>query len=543
MRTFYVTTPIYYVNDVPHIGHAYTTVAGDVLTRWRRLFGDDVFFLTGTDEHGLKVQRAAEERGVTPQELVDETAAAFRKAWDALGIAYDDFIRTTEPRHYAAVQEFLQRVYDAGDIELGTYEGLYCVSCEAYYTEDELVDGNGDDSAAAGGERSAESTRGHGDDSAAAGGERSAESTRSLCPIHLRPVEHVTEENYFFKLSRYGDRLLEYYERHPEAVQPDYRLNEVRGFIRQGLRDFSMSRTSISWGVPLPWDPKHVTYVWFDALFNYCTAVGFGTDPDLFARYWPADYHLVGKDILRFHAVYWPAMLMSAGIDPPKCVFAHGWLLVGGEKMSKTRLNQIAPADLVAEFGVDGFRYHFMADQRFGPDGDFSYEAMVQRYNADLANNFGNLANRVLNMAVNYVGGVAPEPSAGGPLVDAAASAFAAMQEAMDRLDFPGAFGAVWDLIRAANSYIEDRQPWVLHKSGDSVATAEVLGNCLEALRIVALLASPVIPDAAAELWRRLGLTGRPEDQRLPDAARWGQLVSGAPLEKGAPLFPRKDVE
>ncbi len=503
---FYVTTPIYYVNDVPHIGHAYTTVAGDVLTRWRRLWGDDVVFVTGTDEHGLKVQRAAESRGITPQQLVDETATSFRTAWDELDIAYDDFIRTTEPRHHRAVQDFLQRVYDAGDIELGTYEGLYCVSCEAYYTEDELVDG-------------------------------------TSCPIHLRPVEHVVEENYFFKLSRYEDKLLAHYAEHPQAVQPESRMNEVLGFVKQGLRDFSMSRTSLSWGVPLPWDPKHVAYVWFDALFNYCTAVGYGEDTPRFDYYWPVDYHLVGKDILRFHAVYWPAMLMSAGLAPPNCVFAHGWLLVGGEKMSKTALNQIAPADLVADFGVDGFRYHFIADQRFGPDGDFSYEAMVQRYNADLANNFGNLANRVLNMAVNYIGGVAPEPRADGPLVDAAGETFEAMQAAMARLDFAGAFGAVWDLIRATNSYIEDSRPWALHKAGESTRTAEVLGDCLEALRIVAVLASPVIPNAAAELWRRIGMPGRPEHARLPDAARWGQLVPGARLEKGAPLFPRKDVE
>jgi methionyl-tRNA synthetase len=505
MPEFYVTTPIYYVNDVPHIGHAYTTVAADVLARWRRLWDDDVFFLTGTDEHGLKVQRAAEARGISPQQLVDETAQAFRSTWDELDISYDDFIRTTEPRHYHAVQEFLQAVYDAGDIELGTYEGLYCVSCEAYYTEDELVDG-------------------------------------TLCPIHLRPVERVTEENYFFRLSRFEDKLLAHYAEHPEAVQPEYRLNEVLGFIRQGLRDFSMSRTSISWGVPLPWDPQHVTYVWFDALFNYCTAVGYGSDPARFDRFWPVDYHLVGKDILRFHAVYWPAMLMSAGIAPPKCVFAHGWLLVGGEKMSKTALNQIAPGDLVADFGVDGFRYHFMADQRFGPDGDFSYEAMVLRYNADLANNFGNLANRVLNMAVNYIGGVAPEPRADGPLVDASAAAFDAMQDAMSRLDFASAFGAVWELIRATNAYIEDRAPWALHKNDDAIATAEVLGDCLEALRIIAILASPVIPNAAAELWRRIGMPGRPEDVRLPDAARWGQLPPGVRLEKGAPLFPRREV-
>ncbi len=519
MSRFYVTTPIYYVNDVPHIGHAYTTVAGDLLTRWRRLWGDEVFYLTGTDEHGLKVQRAAEARGVSPKELVDETAQHFRDAWDALDIAYDDFIRTTEPRHYKAVQQFLATIHAAGDIELGTYEGLYCVSCEAYYSEDELVAG---------------------DASGGTGGERSTPA--QLCPIHMRPVEHVVEENYFFKLSRYEDRLLEHYTAHPEAVQPQSRLNEVLGFIRGGLQDFSMSRTSISWGVPLPWDRNHVAYVWADALFNYCTAVGYGEDPERFERWWPVDYHLVGKDILRFHAVYWPAMLMSAGLAPPKCVFAHGWLLVGGEKMSKTRLNQIAPTDLVADFGVDGFRYHFMVDQRFGPDGDFSYEAMVQRYNADLANNFGNLANRVLNMAVNYCGGVVPSERADGPLRAAAATALDGLGDAMTRLDFAGGFGAVWDLIRAANAYIEERRPWALNKAGDTAAVAAVLGDCLETLRIVALLASPVIPNATGDLWRRLGLAGCPEDARLPGAAAWGLLPAGAALEKGAPLFPRKDV-
>jgi methionyl-tRNA synthetase len=502
---FYVTTPIYYVNDVPHIGHAYTTVAGDVLTRWRRLWGDEVFFLTGTDEHGLKVQRAAEERGITPKELVDETAAHFRDAWDLLDIAYDDFIRTTEPRHYRAVQQFLQTLYDNGDVELGTYEGLYCVSCEAYYTEDELLEGG-------------------------------------LCPIHGHPVEHVTEENYFFKLSRYGDRLLEHYADHPDAVQPESRMNEVLGFIRGGLQDFSMSRTSISWGVPLPWDPKHVAYVWADALFNYCTAVGYGNDEARFARLWPVDYHLVGKDILRFHAVYWPAMLMAAGLAPPKCVFAHGWLLVGGEKMSKTRLNQIAPKDLVADFGVDAFRYHFMVDQRFGPDGDFSYEAMVQRYNADLANNFGNLANRVLNMAVNYCGGSVPDTRENGPLVSAAAESFDGLCAAIGRLDFAGGYGAVWDLIRATNSYIEERQPWARNKAGDHEAVARVLGDCLEVLRIVALLTNPLIPNASAELWTRLGLDGSPADQRLPDAAQWGLLPAGSRLRKGEPLFPRREV-
>ena len=501
-KPFYVTTPIYYVNDAPHIGHAYTTVAADVLSRWRRLWGDDVVFLTGTDEHGLKVQRAAEERGVSPQEWADRTSERFREAWAELDITNTDFIRTTEPRHYEAVAEFLQRVYDNGYIELDTYEGLYCVHCEAYYAEDELINGGN-------------------------------------CPIHDKPVDHVTEENYFFRLSRFTDVLLEYYEAHPEAVQPDSKRNEVLGFIKQGLRDFSMSRTSITWGIPLPWDAAHVTYVWFDALFNYCTAVGYGSDRDRFDRYWPVDYHLVGKDILRFHAVFWPAMLMAAGEAPPKCVFAHGYLLVGGEKMSKTRLNQIAPADLVADFGSDGFRYHFLTDQRFGPDGDFSYEAMVARYNADLANNFGNLANRVLNMAVNYCGGVVPDTRADGPLAEAAVRAFDGCAAAFDQVDYSTAFGAVWDLIRATNSYIEDQEPWKLHKAGDTAAVGAVLGDCLEALRVVALLASPVIPRAAAELWRRLGLPGIPEEQRLPEAAAWGLLLAGAPLEKGDPLFPR----
>ncbi len=504
-RPFYVTTPIYYVNDVPHIGHAYTTVAADVLARWRRLHGDDVVFLTGTDEHGLKVQRAAEERGITPAQHADETSRRFRDAWAGLDITNTDFIRTTEARHREAVQEFLRAVYDAGDIELDTYEGLYCVACEGYYTADELVDGN--------------------------------------CPIHGRPVEHVVEENYFFRLSRYEQRLLDHYEAHPEAVQPDTRRNEVLGFIKGGLKDFSMSRTSISWGIPLPWDPRHVAYVWFDALFNYCTAVGYGSDPARFARYWPVDYHLIGKDILRFHAVYWPAMLMSAGLEPPRCVFAHGFLLVGGEKMSKTRLNQIAPADLVDVVGVDGFRYHFMADQRFGPDGDFSYEAMIGRYNSDLANNFGNLANRVLTMSVNYVGGVTPEARADGPLVAAAATAYEAQEAALARLDFASGFAAVWELIRATNAYIEDRRPWESNKAGDAATTAAVLGDCLEALRVVALLASPVIPRAAAELWRRLGWPGRPEENLLPDAAAWGAMGgAGNRLEKGAPLFPRLEA-
>ena len=500
-----MTTPIYYVNDVPHIGHAYTTVAADTLARWRRLHGDDVVFLTGTDEHGLKVQQAAEKNGVSPQEWVDKTSIRFAEAWSMLDITNTDFIRTTEPRHRVAVQEFLQRVYDNGFIELDSYEGLYCVPCEAYYVEDDLKDGN--------------------------------------CPDHGIPVERVKEENYFFRLSRFEQPLLDYYAAHPEAVQPETRRNEVLGFIKQGLRDFSMSRTSITWGIPLPWDESHVTYVWFDALVNYCTAAGFGSDPERFAELWPADYHLIGKDILRFHAVFWPAMLMAAGLEAPKHVFAHGFLMVGGERMSKTRLNQIAPADLVETFGSDGFRYHFLVDQHFGPDGDFSFEQMVARYNTDLANNFGNLASRVLNMAVSYCDATTPATREDGLLVARSVQALAQLETSMSALNFSAGFSGVWDFIGATNAYIEDRQPWALSKAGDADATAAVIGDCLEALRIIAILASPVLPNASNELWSRLGLSGAPTDARLPADAQWGSAsTTGNSLVKGAALFPRIEV-
>jgi methionyl-tRNA synthetase len=496
---FYVTTPIYYVNDAPHIGHAYTTVTTDALARWHRLIGDDTFFLTGTDEHGLKIQRAAEARGLSPKQMADETSQRFKDAWAELGISYDDFIRTTEPRHYTAVQEFMQRVYDNGDIELGTYEGLYCVACEAYYTESELVNGN--------------------------------------CPIHDRPVERVKEDNYFFKLSRYEQRLLDWYDAHPDFVQPEGKRNEALGLIRQGLQDFSISRTSITWGVPIPWDPKHVTYVWYDALINYATAVGYGSDDERFATWWPAAHHVIGKDILRFHCVYWPAMLLAAGIDPPKHVYVHGYLLIGGEKMSKTRLNQIAPSELVADFGVDGFRYHFLRDTPFGPDGDFSYEGMVARYNADLANNLGNLLSRVATVVEKKCGGVGPAPSAASPLADAAPTALAAATAAWAAVQPHEALDATWRLIRETNAYLEANEPW---KQEPGEAVDRVMGDALEVLRIVALLASPAVPASAAEIWRRIGLPGRPEDQRLPAAAAWGGYPGGLPVEKGAPLFPRK---
>ncbi len=498
-RRFFVTTPIYYVNDVPHIGHAYTTVIADALARWHRLLGEEVFFLTGTDEHGLKIQRAAEQHHLSPREWADRTAARFRETWRLLEISNDDFIRTSEPRHYAAVSELLQRVYDNGYIRKDFYEGLYCVSCEAYYDEAELVDG--------------------------------------LCPIHKRPVEHVTEENYFFELSRFEQPLLDWYQAHPDFVRPEGKRNEALGFIRSGLNDFSISRTSITWGVPLPWDPAHVTYVWFDALTNYATAVGFGTDPERFEAWWPHVQHVIGKDILRFHCVYWPAMLMAAGLAPPSQIDVHGFLLVGGEKMSKTAFNQIAPADLVSEFGVDGFRHHFLHDVPFGPDGEFSYEGMVARYNADLANNYGNLLARVATVVGSKCGGIGPAPRPTSPLADVARDVYREAAAAWDAIAPSVALDHTWRLIRETNALLEAAEPW---KADPGPEVDAVLGDALEALRIVAILASPATPVASAEVWRRIGLPGSPSAQRLPGAAAWGGYPGGLPVEKAPPLFPRR---
>ena len=499
MGRFYATTPIYYVNDAPHIGHAYSTVNADAVSRWHRLLGDDVFFLTGTDEHGLNVARKAESNGLSPQEQADSTSERFRQAWNLLDISYDDFIRTTEPRHHRAVQALLQRIYDNGDIEPGTYEGPYCVSCEAYYAEGDLVDGS--------------------------------------CPVHLRPVELLKEENWFFKLSRYQQPLLDWYEAHPDAVTPESKRNEALGLIRQGLQDISITRTSLTWGVPVPWAPGHVFYVWYDALVNYATAVGFGEDEEHFKAWWPAVHHFIGKDILRFHCVYWPAMLLAAGIDPARHIHVHGYLLVGGEKMSKTRLNAIAPADLVADFGVDAFRYHFLRNTPFGPDGEFSYEGMVARYNADLANNLGNLLSRVSTVVAKKCGGVGPAPSPDSPLASSAAEVYADAASAWDRVAPSDALEATWRLIRDANAYLEANEPW---KAEPGPGVDAVLGDALEVLRIVALLVAPAMPGASAEIWRRIGLPGSPSDTPLPVAAAWGGYPGGRPVEKGTPLFPRK---
>jgi methionyl-tRNA synthetase len=498
---FYVTTPIYYVNDVPHIGHAYTTVTADALARWHRLLGEDVFFLTGTDEHGLKVQRSAEANGISPLEQADRTSARFREVWDLLGISYDDFIRTTEPRHATAVQAFMEAIRANGWIRKGTYAGLYCVACEAYYTEDDLIDGN--------------------------------------CPIHGTPVEWLQEDNWFFELSKFTQPLLDWYEAHPDAVQPEGKRNEALGIIRQGLEDVSISRTSITWGVPVPWDDGHVFYVWYDALINYATAIGYGADPERFEAWWPSVHHLIGKDILRFHCVYWPAMCLAAGIEPPQKIGVHGFLLVGGEKMSKTRLNQIFPADLVADFGVDGFRYQFLRDNPFGPDGDFSYEGMVNRFNTDLANNLGNLLSRVATVVAKKCGGIGPAPSADSPLAAVAAGAYADTAAGWASIAPSRALEATWTLIAAANAHLEANEPWKMDPGAELDA---VMGDALEVLRLVAVLASPAVPDTCREVWRRIGLDGAPDDQRLPAAATWGGYPGGLSVEKGAPLFPRITV-
>ncbi len=497
---FYLTTAISYVNDAPHIGHSYEVVIGDAVTRWHRLLGEDVRFVTGTDEYGLKNKQAADAQGVDPQTLADTNSARFRAAADLLNVAYDDFIRTTESRHTVAVQRFLQAVFDNGDIERDVYEGLYCVSCEAYYTEDDLIDGN--------------------------------------CPIHGRPVERVKEENWFFRLSRYQQRLLDWYDEHPEAIIPVSRRNEVLSFIRGGLRDISISRSALQWGVPLPWDSEAVAWVWFDALPNYITAAGYGgDDPSEFDYWWPVDVHLIGKDIIRFHAVYWPAMLMAAGLDPPRQVAAHGWLLLSGEKISKSKLNQITPGEMVEEYGVDPVRYHLLRETPFGPDGDFSGEGLVARYNSDLANNLGNLLSRVATVVGSKCGGIGPSPQAGGPLAAAAAVTYRDVAGAWDRLAPSDALEATWRQIRETNAHLEAAEPW---KAEPGPGVDAVLGDALEALRIVTVLVSPAIPTAAAEIWRRLGLSGSPADQRLPDAAAWGGYPGGLPVEKGPPLFPRR---
>lgn len=500
---YYLTTPIYYVNATPHIGHAYTTLVADTVKRVRRMMGDDVYLCTGTDEHGQKVERSAEKAGWTPKEFTDRVSGAFRADWDELGIDYDFFVRTTEARHAKTVQWLFERCQANGFIKKDSYTGKYDVTSEAFVTDEEAEQITG-------------------------------------------PVEVVTEENYFFKLSEFQDRLLKLYEDNPDFIRPESRRNEVISFVKGGLKDLSISRATLKWGIPLPNDPEHVFYVWFDALTNYMTALGYGSDDADPKKLWPADVHIVGKEILRFHAVYWPAFLMAAELPLPKGVYAHGWLIFQDEKMSKTKGNIVRARPIDKVVGIEGLRHYLLREIVFGQDGNFSFEGLVQRYNADLANGLGNLASRTLSMIHRYFDGAVPEPPAdsGGTLAPLAAETITTARDHFTAFEFSKGIDSIWALIGAVDKYLVEQKPWVLIKGEDEETKGQLratLYNAAEVLRIVTALVSPVLPKAAAETWRQLGQESDLKDVRY-DALAWGQLQPGTKLPGGDNIFPRLDV-
>lgn len=518
---FYIATPIFYVNDVPHIGHAYTEVAADVLARWHRQSGVDTWSLTGTDEHGEKILRTAVANGVTPQQWADKLVdSAWVPLLKTIDIANDDFIRTTEARHEQVVQRFLQKLYDDGYIYDGEYEGYYCVGCEEYKQSDDLVAGAGEFEG------------------------------QKVCSIHGRPIEVLKEKNYFFRMSEFQQRLLDLYESQPDFVQPTSLRNEIVSFVKRGLDDLSISRQSFDWGVRIPWDETHVTYVWFDALLNYISAIGWGDDEATFERRWPA-HQLVGKDIARFHAVIWPAMLMAAGLQPPAKVFGHGWLLVGGEKMSKSKLTGIAPHQITDVFGSDAFRFYFMSAISFGQDGSFSWEDLSARYQAELANGFGNLASRVIAMIGRYCDGVVPAASditdAESRIHQVTTDAVSAAQRAIDSFAIHDAIAAVWTIVDELNGYLTEQEPWKVAKDETQVERLHtILYTAAEGLRALAVLLSPVIPQSTQKLWSALGAEsalGALLDQSIPNAANWGQLPAGTQTQPLDALFPRIETD
>ncbi len=509
---FYVTTPIYYVNDEPHLGHAYTTILADALARYHRLRGEEVFFLTGVDEHGQKVANAVKKNNLSdPQGYVDAMALRFQDTWASLEIAYDDFIRTTQPRHIQVVRDILQQLWDAGEIYRGAYEGWYCVPDERFWTEKDL---------------------------------RLGPDGAPLCPDCGRPVEKITETNYFFRMSAYQDWLIDYIQTHPAFIQPGYRRNEVLGFLRQPLSDLCISRPAarLNWGIPLPFDADYVTYVWFDALLNYVTAAGYGADAERFAGQWPEALHLIGKDILTTHSVYWPTMLKAAGLPQPKTIFAHGWWVIGGTKMGKSLGNAVRPLDLVEQYGVDAFRYFLLRDMTPGQDAEFSAERLDTRYASDLANNLGNLLQRVLSMLGRYCQGRVPQP--GEPTE--AEAALRAQLEALpgqvfaqvDELALNNALGLVLEALSAVNAYLERSAPWRAAKAGAQARVETILYTAGEALRFASVLLAPALPQQTVEIWRRLGWLA-PEP--LAQGLAWGSWQPGTPVVQGEPLFPKQE--
>jgi methionyl-tRNA synthetase len=498
---YYLTTPIYYVNDRPHIGHAYTTILADVLARYHRAAGEEVFFLTGLDEHGQNVQQAALKRGLDPQAHCDDMAPRFLHLWEKLHIQYDDFIRTTEVRHKRVVQSVLTLVYDRGDIYFAEYSGHYCVGCERFYTEKELVDGK--------------------------------------CPQHQKELQLITERNYFFKMSRYQQRLIDYIHEHPDFLQPPHRRNEILGFLRQPLGDLCISRPKerLSWGIELPFDRKYVTYVWFDALLNYVTAPGYGVDEESFNKWWPADVHLIGKDILMTHAVYWPTMLMSAGIPLPRTIFAHGWWLSGESKMSKSLGNVVNPLDLIDQYGVDPVRYYLMREMVLGQDANFTMESFIKRYNSDLANDFGNLLSRVSRLIDRHFDGRLPDPgdptAAEREIQDESRQTVQQVRTLIDAMRINEAIETTLQFIRGVNRYMEQQAPWKLVKT-DLPAAGRVLYTAAEALRIGAQLLAPVMPNRTSTVLDTLGAE--------TSEVVWGGLTPGTRLKPHSPLFPRIDV-
>lgn len=507
-KTFYITTPIYYPSDNLHIGHAYTTVAADCLARFKRMQGYDVFYLTGTDEHGQKIEKVAREKGSEPLAYVDGIVENIKSLWENLLITNNDFIRTTEERHEEVVKKIFQKVFDQGDIYLSQYEGWYCTPCETFFTERQLVEGK--------------------------------------CPDCGREVELLQEESYFFNMAKYANRLLQHIETHPEFIQPESRRNEVVSFIKGGLEDLCVSRTTFNWGIPVPMAEGHVIYVWFDALTNYLTALGYPEPNEKLEKWWPADLHLVGKEIMRFHTIVWPIMLMALDLPLPKTVFGHGWLLFDSEKMSKSKGNVVDPMLLIEEFGVDPIRYFLLREISFGQDGNFSRRALIERTNADLANDLGNLLNRTLSMLNRYFAGVVPQPAAAPnavdqDLIDYARSLGPKVDSLVKELKINEALASIWRLVGKANKYVDERAPWNLAKQENKDELGTVMYNLLETLRIVALLVKSFIPETGAKIWAQLGLEGIGE-KSLADTA-WGLLEPGTQTRKGDPIFPRIEVE